>query len=407
MANATKHYLHYPEEENVPIYLAYGFRPIFLLLAPYIIITAIMWAFVWAGVANPFGNYLLEWHIYEYLFGVGVAGIMAFVFTGVPELFPGVVPLIGKKLKYVMLLWIAGRISFWMIDILPLFLVALINLSLLVVVIAWAFKPVVLDPLQRHSSLGYALATMLIVEGWFYGSMMGIFETPALEILKAALSIMMILLLLALRRVNMEVINEIMEDEGMDDKFFAKPFRYNLAIFSIALFAVVEFFYGTNSALGWIGLAAFAAILGILNDYNLEFEKITFKPYTIYLSLVYVLMACGYGFMGIDIIYGQGTLQNHFRHFLSTGAFGLSFYMVMMIVSYVHTGRHLKSDFWMVLSVVLVVIAAILRVSIAYFPEAANLLYVLSTILWIMPFGIYYWRFYRYLLLPRADGVKG
>ena len=407
MANATKHYLHYPEEENVPIYLAYGFRPIFLLLAPYIILTTVVWAFVWAGVINPFGDHMLEWHIYEYLFGIGLAGIMAFIFTGLPELFPGVVPLIGKKLKFFMLLWIAGRVSFWMIDILPVFLIGIINLALLVAVIVWAFKPVVLDPLQRHASLGYALATMLIVEGWFYGSMMGIFETSALEILKAALSIMMILLLLALRRVNMEVINEIMEDEGMDDKFFAKPFRYNLAIFSIALFAVVEFFYGTNSALGWIGLAAFAAILGILNDYNLEFEKIIFKPYTIYLSLILVLMACGYGFMGVDILYGQGTLQNHFRHFLSTGAFGLSFYMVMVIVSYVHTGRHLASNNLMVLSVLLIVVATIARISIAYFPQAANILYILSAIIWILPFGIYYATFYRYLLLPRADGVQG
>ena len=51
---ATNHYTHYPKGEFPP-YLAYGFRPIFLLLAPYIVISIILWSLTFAGyISLPF-----------------------------------------------------------------------------------------------------------------------------------------------------------------------------------------------------------------------------------------------------------------------------------------------------------------------------------------------------------------
>ncbi len=404
---ATSHYLHYPEGDFPP-YLAYGFRPIFLLLAPYIIFLILMWSLIYSGVISiPFMNNMLSWHIYEFLYGVGTAGILAFLFTGLPELYPGVVPMVGKRLRNIVLLWVAGRISFWFVDLIGVYPVAIINLSLIVWVILWAFKPVVLDPLQRHASIAYTLVGIFFIQIWFFASMANLVETSNLEILQIALGAFMVLELLALRRVNMEAMNEILEDDGIDDVFVAKAPRYNLAVFTVILFTAVEFFFPNNSTLGWIGLAAAAAILGILNDFILEDTNILLKPFTLFMMSILVLMALGYGFMGYDYLNEDIYALNHFRHFLTTGVFGLSFLMVMFIISTVHTGRHLKANIWIWISVILILVATFMRTMIPFFQEYTEFLYAASAVVWALPFAIYIKLYFRHLLSPRADGIPG
>ncbi len=406
--HATNHYEYYPDEEkDIPPYLAYGFRPVFLLLAPYMLITMVLWGLVWTGVLSiPFMNDTLTWHIYEMLFGVLTAGVMAFLTTGLPELFPGMVPFVGRRLQYFLALWIAGRVGFWFIDFVGVYVVAFLNLSMLAWLI-WFAKDVVLDPLQRHSSLGYTLVALFGIECWFFLSVAGVVETYSLDILKVALGAIVVLILLALRRVNMESINEMMEDKKIDDIFVSHPPLTNLAIFIVILFTVVEFFYPQNRALGWIGLAAAASILAILNDYALKDEFILNQPYVLYLGSIYVMFALGYGLMGWDLLDDNIYALNHFRHFITSGGVGLSYLVIMMIIGWIHTGRNLTFNFWTHSMVVLMIVATFIRGLIPFYEEYSSLMYMSSALLWALPFALYMKVFFKFLLSPRADGVLG
>ena len=350
---------------------------------------------------------MLSWHIYEFLYGVGIAGVMAFLFTGLPELFPGTVPIVGKKLALIVGLWVLGRVSFWFIDFLGVYIVAIINLTLFVWLISYAVKPVLLDPLQRHASIGYTLLILFCIEVWFFGAIAGFWSFILLDILKVALGGFMTLIILVLRRVSMEAMNEIITDERIDDTFIAKPPRYNLAVFTIVTFTIVEFLFPQNQILGWLGLAAASAILAILSDFVLKNESIFFKPYTLYIMTIFILMALGYGMMGYDHLNSQIYGLNHFRHFLTTGAFGLSIYMVMIIISQIHTGRHLTSNLFITFSVFLIIIATFIRALIPFFTEYAIVMYFSSSIIWALPFIFYSFQFFGYLIKPRIDGIAG
>jgi uncharacterized protein involved in response to NO len=405
---ATNHYAFYPDDEkNIPAYLAYGFRPVFLLLAPYMIISILLWGLVYSGVLNiPFMNDTITWHIYEMLFGVLTAGVLAFLTTGLPELFPGMVPFVGKRLLYIMVLWVAGRVSFWTIDITGIYLTAILNLSMLIWII-WFAKDTVLDKLQRHASLGYALVSLLFIEIWFFTSKLGFVVTDSISILKVALGFIVVLILLALRRVNMESINELLEDKGIDDIFISRPPVTNLAIFTILVFTFVEFFYPTNSALRWLGLSCGAAIFAITADYILKDKFILNQPFVLYLASIFILLGSGYALMGWDILNDDIQGVNHFRHFITTGGIGLSYFMVMLIIGTVHTGRILTANLYTHMMVLLIIVASVMRGIIPFYEEYLMELYIWSSIVFVIPFAMYIKLIFPYLVKRRADGIKG
>lgn len=405
--NATKHYLHYPKGDFPP-YLAYGFRAIFLVLIPYLVFNMLFWILFWSGIipANFIQN-PTEWHIYELFFGVGSAGIMAFLLTGLPELFPGVIPIVGKKLALLVACWLLGRICFLFIDSLNIYIVAIINLIPLCVIALYSYKPVLLDKTQKHASLGYNLLILIGLQIYFFLSKAALVHTDTLEILKLVIGAYMTLILLALRRINTEAVNEWLEARGIDDILIIRPPRYNMAIFCIVLFTCIEFFYPSNSAVGWLAFGASAAILGTLSEYKMNDSFILFEPYVLYLSAIIFTMSMGYALLGFTYFYPNFGSLNHFRHFLTTGSFSLAFFMVLVIVSYIHTGRKLQASWHVTVGVILLIVSTCMRGFIDFFPNHTMTLYSLSAVLWISAFLLYYIKFYPFLLAPRADGIKG
>jgi len=119
------------------------------------------------------------------------------------------------------------------------------------------------------------------------------------------------------------------------------------------------------------------------------------------------MLGLGYGLMGWSILFNDAQGISSFRHFITAGGLGLSYLMVMITIGWIHTGRHLTSNIYTHLMVFFIILATFMRGLIPFFEEYAMQLYLWSAIFWSIPFMIFIKVFFRFLLEPRADGIKG
>lgn len=388
--------------------LAYAFRPFFLLLPIYLIISIVLWGLQWGGVLG-FGFYSnpLEWHIYEMLFGLAGAGIAGFLLTALPEFFVGEKPVVGKPLLALLLLWLCGRVSFWAMDWLGVYPAAISHLGLMVWLALLVYKPILADPLRRHQSLLWILLLLTGLQVWFFAVRLGWLEADSFAILKLATGAFMLLILQVLRRVNIGVINELLEYWRIDDVFLARPPRYNLAMLTIVIFSCAEYFLPNNTVLAWLGFAVAAALLNLLNDFLQTETRLLWRAQIWPLWSILLLMAAGYGLMGWDYLHTESYHINHWRHVLTTGALGLAYLLVLLIVTFVHTGRVFAAGWRMQVLVGLVLVATLLRVSIVWLPTHTSSLYLFSAWVWAAAFAGYLYWFAPFLWQVRQDGLPG
>jgi len=391
-----------------PVLLSYGFRPFFILAPLYLSISILLWTAFWTGwMPLKFLQDPYQWHLYEMLFGVTSAMMIGFILTAVPEMYEGESPVVGNTLLALILLWVVGRVAFWLIDWVGVGMVAITNIPLLIWVVILVGKPIIKDPLRRQLSLVVLFLIIAAMQVWFFLAKLQWVASDPNAILKASVGAFMVLVLLAVRRINTEAINRWLDQQHIDAVYLARPPRYNMAIFAVVLYTVVEYFYPQNSALSWLALAAMAAILNTLNDFFLEEDPVFIRPFIWPLFMLLVMMAVGYGLIGWDHLTPEVYAINHFRHFLTMGALGMAYFMVLVIVAHLHTGRQLITSRWIGLGALLLLVGAVTRSLGSLLLDGQTWFYGVSALLWTLPFIGFLLIYGKWLQQPRVDGLPG
>src|SRR6202049_1498698 len=94
-----------------PALFSSGFRPFFLLGSIYAGLAILVWLPVFMGeltLTTAFAP--RDWHVHEMLYGYLPAVMTGFLFTAIPN-WTGRLPIQGKPLLTLVLVWIAGRVA--------------------------------------------------------------------------------------------------------------------------------------------------------------------------------------------------------------------------------------------------------------------------------------------------------
>lgn len=382
----------------MPILLAYGFRPFFLLACGAALLAVAPLPLVWLGLIGFGGPWPVGvWHAHEQIFGFLAAALAGFLLTALPS-WTGTRPVTGKPLAALVALWAVGRLALWASGVLPPLVVAVLDLLFLPALLL-ACLPALRVTENRPWEFVVALGGLIAANVAFHAG------EPERAV-AFALSLFLVLIALALGRIlPVTLRSALMETDQAPMVRFAQG-RRHLTVVTLALFAGVEAMAPASAVSGWVALAAACAQMDRLGE--LHRGRALLRPQVLFFYIAQAWIVFGLVGLGLTALLG-GVEATAFRHALGIGATGTVALMVMSIVALRHTGRGFPLPVAVWLAPALVGLAAVLRVAVPVLHPAAMpwLGVTLPAVLWVAAFAAYALVFGPWLLRPRVDGEPG
>jgi uncharacterized protein involved in response to NO len=386
------------------VVLASAFRPFFLLVPLAAIAAVLPLPVVWTGLVGAGTVGSAAWHAHEQVFGCLAAAMAGFLLTALPS-WTGAPAVTGRPLAALAVVWLAGRLAFWLDGVLPAALVALVDLAFLPAVFGSAL-PALAKAGKRPIDLGLVVAGMTLANLWFHMTrLQALPGTPDAAVV-LGLDLMLVAIALALGRILPVALGAALRETGRRGPPLLSPGRRHFAAATLVLFAAADAVAPTNPVTGWIALAAACAQL----DRMVELHRgaALRRPQVLLFYVAQGFLALGLAGLGAAAL-GASFDTVGLRHLLGMGAASLTVVTVMSIVSLRHTGRDFPLPRAVWIAPTLIVAATLLRVVAPEItPEAMPWLGVaLPSALWAAGFVAWLAVFGRWLTAPRIDGKPG
>ncbi|HLS17959.1 MAG TPA: NnrS family protein [Paenalcaligenes sp.] len=397
---------------QLPLFIC-GFRPFFTLSLLTALIFVPIW--LWVLVVNPtrppmLGGWAL-WHGHELLMGFAGAATVGFLLTAVPE-FTSSQPIRPPLLLLLTLLWICIRLSYFFSAYWGIWPAVCLSIFFWLIVLTNILPPTLYKEKGRHRSFALVMMVFVVVELCYLLALTD--AKAAYPWLYLLVHLFMVLIVLAASRISMNVLNNKLQ---IDDNastaraadqtpYLARLPRRQLAISAILLCAGTEFLLGNNAVTGWVALACMASIFNLLNDWHIG--RALLQRYSLFLYVGYILMAAGYGALGLSYL-GVSLLPAAARHILLIGTLGFFILTVMSIVGRIHSGLYLDYRRWLPLTLCTLLFVVLLRLAAGIFSLLSHWLVFtqIAVGLWCLIYLVFVLHFLPIFLTHRKDGQHG
>ena len=355
------------------------FRPFFLLAALFAAIALPAWLAMLRGDLVPVGVFDgRAWHIHEMLFGYLAAVLAGFLFTAIPN-WTGRLPLRGRPLALLVLLWLAGRV----VVALPIggWPTAVVDLAFLAAIAAlpgarcW---PGGTGAMRRFALLVtlFALANLL-------------FHLPAFEAWGERLGLAVAAMLIGL--VGGRIVPSFTRNwlAGRRSPSLPAAFgRFDKAALLVLGLTLVAWI-GAPEALPTGGLLVLAAALHGARLARWKAWLTVREPLLLVLHLGYLWLVVALLLMGLAIIAPDWFEGSAALHALSAGAVGTMTVAVMTRATLGHSGRALTAGPATVAIFGLVSLGAALRVLAPALPVDTMTVLFVAGLTWCSGFALF------------------
>ncbi|WP_250656184.1 NnrS family protein [Alkalimarinus coralli] len=388
----------------IPPILRLAFRPLFLGGTLFSIIALCWWAYFWVAPFDwqPYGG-PVWWHGHEMLFGFGAAIVVGFLLTAVQS-WTGVPGLKGNKLAVLALAWLLGRLFIAFGGSLPGWLVAVVDLSFLLLSAMAMAYPVLKVKQWRNLMFVPILLVLMILNGVSHWGVLTDNALTALHSLHGAI----LLIALVVSIIGGRVIPFFTANASSYTRLPNIGWLDGLSIGSIIALVVIGFV--GFSVVPQPLLAVLSLLAAVSNGWRFMRWGIAHTLSTPLLwSLHFSYLFVPVGMIAL-FLYSMGWLGNISiaLHCLTVGAMGGMILAMISRVTLGHTGRKLQPPKLMTLGYILILTAAVVRVLLPWLvPPLANWGIVAAAVLWVAAYSIYLRYYGPMLVTTRADGRPG
>lgn len=373
-------------------FLSLGFRPLYIAGCSWAIISIALWIYAPQWLTGALSGVL--WHAHEMLWGFVATIAVGFLLTASAN-WTGMNPLHGRALGGLTLLWIMARVSFFVPGATALSIAALCELLFFSMAAVAVGRVIYQKRSQRNYGIPLLVLGLGVADSLFLWFVQVGNYTLLMESFYAGLLCMAIIALLIARRVIPFFAMRAVQ--GLTIPMLTGSGQWQLAA---SLLAIVFLLFGWS-----LVAAAMLAIAGVLALWQL----FSWKPWAVRQVPLLWILYTGYAGLGIGLlvaaIYSADWITRAAWPVHTIGVAGFAVLIIGMVTRTAlgHLGRPLRTDRSMVISYVLVIAAAILRLA-ALLPTVyvSGLLHG-SAAIWILAFTLYLWRFLPMLIRPRAD----
>ena len=339
-------------------FLRGGFRPFFFGSATWAVVAIALWLWVLAGeISLPTRFDAIAWHRHEMLFGFVGAAVAGFLLTAIPN-WTGRLPIAGKPLLTLFLLWAAARVAVLFSSLFGLWPAAILDVGLFISLAALAGREVVASKNRNVPIVGLVLIFGL-ADAADYAGAAG-FIPPDVG-WRTAIALMIIMVSMIGGRIIPSFTRNWMVKQRRTGTLPTQPQTLDLLI--IASTAVSLLFWLVFPRQHLTGLMLiFAAAAQAMRLSRWGGRRTVSDPLLLVLHLGYVWVPIGLLLLGLSIA-GLDIPESAGVHALTAGAMTTMILAVMTRASLGHTARELKASPVTVAAYACVTIGAVIRVT--------------------------------------------